>query len=250
MMCQKNCGATVTRALQALPNAVQAGAVFAEQRAWVVFSTIHGINEKDSGHQEAFSLAIEAIEDVGFDAMPRLDLHIEGMMCQANCGSTVQRALEMALSSFHIQDAKADFATSRAWVVLPNLPQQEQRKDYSGILQAAIDSVENVGFDARVWTVQDEEQAAVVLPSSPKSASTENDINETEELLHDEIHDDSDNIILLSVEGMSCAVCTGRVVRTSERFHRNCHLFYLTIYMHFSFLFSRHCVFDFSILLT
>ena len=63
-MCQNSCGATVAAALQAVPGAVKVTVSF-EQAGAVV-----------TGTAEMFDL-IEAVEDVGFDAVPRTYLSIQ-----------------------------------------------------------------------------------------------------------------------------------------------------------------------------
>jgi len=179
MMCQRNCGTTVQNALLAIPGVVQARVSFAVQRAWI------------TGTTDADAL-IEAVEDVGFDARLVVDIRVEGMMCQRNCGSTVQnalRALPFALA------AEASFVEKRAWVSF------RDGVSYSERIAQAIDEIECVGFEAETIDYLDKYLEQLDLQ---KETVDESDPGDDHVVYRD-------NEIALQVSGMSCAVCTGRV---------------------------------------
>lgn len=89
MMCQKNCGTTVQKALERVDGVTRAVVSFADKRATVW------------GRQDvAESALVDAVEAVGFDARVAgasspacYTLSVGGMMCQKNCGTTVHKAL-------------------------------------------------------------------------------------------------------------------------------------------------------------
>ncbi|CAN0043443.1 unnamed protein product, partial [Scytosiphon promiscuus] len=158
MMCQKNCGSTVKRAIEAVPGVTGAEVSFAARRAWawhspprplrhnstsnashgpkshdqsdVAVGTVEtesgptqsgggGGDDDDDDDRTVASITaeiIEAVEDVGFgaEASPDVELLVEGMMCQKNCGTTVKNAL--LASSPEVVRAEASFAEGRARV--------------------------------------------------------------------------------------------------------------------------------------
>jgi P-type Cu+ transporter len=95
MMCQNNCGTTVHNALQS---------IMGVQSVQVSFSTASAtVTITDSCSVPRAAMIrdlIDAVMDVGFDAClmeetePTYVLTISGMMCQKNCGKTVQNALQ------------------------------------------------------------------------------------------------------------------------------------------------------------
>ncbi|KAG5182693.1 putative copper-transporting ATPase [Tribonema minus] len=122
MMCQKNCGSTVHKALMSVPGTVRAEVSFADRqaRAW--------------GTAVAKAL-VDAVEGVGFDACvaPDITIDVVGMMCQKNCGSTVQKALAAVAG---VTKAEVSFkdGQARVWGSAP--------------LGELVQAVEMVGFDA------------------------------------------------------------------------------------------------------
>lgn len=125
MMCQKNCGTTVQRALQGVPGVGRADVSFADKlaRVW-------------GGAGLEGGALVDAIEAVGFDASvaPVAELEVEGMMCQNNCGTTVKNALEAVAG---VTRAEVSFARGRAEVW-----------GATGLSASAlVDAVTAVGFD-------------------------------------------------------------------------------------------------------
>lgn len=88
MMCQNSCGATVENALKAVPGVTGVIVSFPLHTATVLGDP--ELHEQD---------LIEAVEAVGFDAVPLstlppdVRLRVTGMMCQKSCGTTVETAL-------------------------------------------------------------------------------------------------------------------------------------------------------------
>jgi Cu+-exporting ATPase len=152
MMCQQNCGSTVMKALQRVPGAELVVVSFPLQAALV------------TGAAAAGEL-VEAVEMVGFDASVVSDparrdalaealnarpagaggaapaaaparasvvLHVEGMMCQTNCGSTVRSALQ------RVPGAER---------VIVSFPQQAALVEGTAAASELVEAVEMVGFD-------------------------------------------------------------------------------------------------------
>lgn len=128
MMCQKNCGSTVKKALDAAPGVSRSEVSFADRQARVW------------GRAGVMTVAdlVDAVEAVGFGvcAPPDVELEVDGMMCQKSCGSTVKAALQQVPG------------VSRAEVSFP-----EKRAKVWGVgvaVSAVVDAVESVGFGARI----------------------------------------------------------------------------------------------------
>ena len=142
MMCQNNCGNTVQNALSAVDGVSSAEVNFESSSAIVEGSC-------------SLSDIVNAVLDIGFEAMPIEDtapshrLLVEGMMCQKNCGTTVQNALRnvpgvvWATVAFNLKEA-------RVWG--------------TASLENLIDAVECVGFDA---TVLDGPASSQPTPTAP-----------------------------------------------------------------------------------
>ena len=227
MMCQRNCGTTVATALQRLDGAVEAQAVFAQERAWVTFHHHHhhhGGGGASAGSADRDKLwtqqAVDAVECVGFDATPiynleqylqqlqqeqeqRLDVHVTGMMCQQNCATTVQRALEHVPGVTRVQ---VSFAEQRAtvWGIQQQVLVQQA---------AVMDAIQAVGFEAQPWKNEVTTQGGCGVD---KNNSNNSNSNNTPQGQHHDTstnsnNNNNNNTFTLSIEGMSCAVCTGRV---------------------------------------
>ena len=114
MMCQNNCGTTVLNALQSVRGVQAVQVSFLSAVATITTlnpppptttSNTTGAGAAAGGgagaaHQtQLITELIEAVEEVGFgacllqDSPPTHILAIHGMMCQRNCGTTVQNAL-------------------------------------------------------------------------------------------------------------------------------------------------------------
>eukprot|EP01035_Chromulina_nebulosa_P025190 gene25190-32862_t len=88
----------------------------------------------------------DPIENLG---VPVIQLHIDGMMCQNSCGSTVENAL---LSVTNVSFVQARFSHSDALVWGDHID-----------INDLVDSVENVGFGATVLVNNQLQQNATVL---------------------------------------------------------------------------------------
>ena len=140
MMCQKNCGSTVASAIQSVEGISAAEVVFSERIA------------KVWGPTQSLSAVIASIQDVGFDAalkyskemkvstnsisQPHFVLNVDGMMCQKNCGSTVEGAIRTVKG---VERVEVIFSQreARVW----GMPE---------IIPNVIQSIEEVGFDANL----------------------------------------------------------------------------------------------------
>lgn len=128
MMCQASCGSTVETALLSVDGVKSAKASYPSGEALVWWV---------SGATASVEQAIEAVEAVGFGAavMNAVVLEVDGMMCQASCGATVQAAL---LHVDGVESANVSYPDKQAVVV------------GSASTASLIAAVEAVGFDARV----------------------------------------------------------------------------------------------------
>jgi Cu+-exporting ATPase len=161
-----------------------------------------------------------------------LHLHVQGMMCQKSCGTTVANALTNTFRSSRKEDddwslveAQASFEQARAWVIL-ECRNQEEEKELSSFVSAwqeqAIDAVECVGFDAQVISDVDEymqqlpqrESAPAYATSTSSSTSMKPAPSSTSSATaFPKNSSSSSSYAMFQVGGMSCAVCTGRVER-------------------------------------
>jgi hypothetical protein len=237
MMCQKNCGHTVQQALlNEVPDAIDAETVFTESRAWVRTDTTTTTTRSGTTKQEqdydsnttftvtaAAAAAITAVEDVGFDATPcqLIELHVDGMMCQQNCGTTVQNALQQTF--FQALLVYVNFARQRAVLLMPTSSSSSSsggggandELSLETIQRMAVEAIEDVGFEARVWTQEDSDSVNIIdveageatdaLLPKPPSTSTSTTVDSS-----------GNTSFSLAIEGMSCAVCTGRVVSENK----------------------------------
>lgn len=246
MMCQRNCGTTVAAALRRLPDAVASGAVFDERRAWVEFAAAaddddgrdHQDHDAERERRRQVAAAVRAVEDVGFEATVMLSssppdrivhFRVDGMMCQRNCGTTVANALRAVPG---VVDARAVFAERRAWIQLGN-DDDDDSENSAVVTEAAVEAVEDVGFDASRISDLPEYLAQLTPPSSPARDVTASQTSSSDSADHLERglllgdsngdgdgDDDDENggaTFHLAIQGMSCAVCTGRVVRETCR---------------------------------
>ncbi|CAN0271448.1 unnamed protein product [Laminaria digitata] len=193
MMCQKNCGSTVRKALESVAGVARAEVSFPVKRAKVWADATGMLLLASGGGQGSESPLVVAVESVGFEAAvaPAAELEVEGMMCQKNCGTTVTGALESVPG---VSRAKVSFAEKRAKVWACANP--------GGVSASAlIDAVVSVGFDA---------SPATPTPTlTPARASAET-------LAGGVLKDDAGerlSVGVFSVEGMSCAACVGNVER-------------------------------------
>lgn len=140
-----------------------------------------------------------------------IHLRVIGMMCQKNCGSTVQAALA---NTPGVISADASFSTSSATAVIA-----------AGAVDVEDlrDAVECVGFDCCLLSEAEDLEGCSSAPSPAVSAlqtdaDTSTDFTEppppptpTPTSSHNNNKADDTFHAIYSVSGMSCAVCTGRV---------------------------------------
>ena len=213
MMCQRNCGTTVANALRAVSGVLEAQADFATHSAWARVATSATIN---------LSEILEAVEDVGFDAHLVAHLQVDGMMCQKNCGTTVANALQAVPG---VLSAQAIFAQSRAIIVLEATDLDEAA--FRQMAAQLAEEVEDVGFDASMIpdidsylqshkAIKNDDDTTTTSTSSAHSPLMS--VSTGMQPLHLEPSTTyNDNTLVLSVGGMSCAVCTGRVESCLEQ---------------------------------
>jgi len=171
-----------------------------------------------------------------------IDLHVTGMMCQRNCGTTVRQALLASLDDFDgndssdfiglnknncsVVDAEAIFAESRAYVVYeysgeidPDLSDEIATQ----LTEQAVDAVECVGFDAErikdlaahLHRQELEAKRKLELEEAKENSSVVSG-EEKESLLSNNDGCDDATTVQFQVGGMSCAICTGRVESVLE----------------------------------
>ena len=185
------------------------------------------VSNSDLDFESLQEMAVECIDAVGFDAFPLQDidsirhtvhLRVDGMMCQKNCASTVEGALKGLLG---VVSAEASFSRSYATVTatLEHYGSGSLLARIQSLQDAAVEAVECVGFDASLLS---EEAVADFLETQQYGDST------TCSLSSDEDGPFLDKCLLdgktasLSVKGMSCAVCVGRVVSMLKQVHGVC----------------------------
>jgi len=216
MMCQKNCGTTVRNALLNIPGALSADVSFLKKYACVTTSLL---NDNKSKFE---NLSLEAIEMIGFEASVwdleepmehTIHLRVEGMMCQQNCGSTVEEALRMKLDC--LTNVEASFIRSHATATC-QIKLSSSGYGRGSVIsrvytleQIAIATLESVGFGATLMTEDDVME--ITHDNSSVKNTTGNNSNLPGEMFSDEPILIDSNSATLQVKGMSCAICVGRV---------------------------------------
>ncbi|KAG6623999.1 putative copper-transporting ATPase [Phytophthora cinnamomi] len=200
MMCMKNCGATVQSALRGVAGVASAVVDFERRSARV---------ECEPGARVTAADLVDAVECVGFGAAVQsaplqettqqqqatdaltIELLVEGMMCQKNCGSTVENALRGVDG---VAAAVVSFEQRKATVTL--------RRPGSSTLQELVDMVECVGFEARAY---DAARAAAIKLQAQRQKQQQ---KEKEQSLALDVPDAAGHPrAVFHVEGMSCAAC-------------------------------------------
>ncbi|CEG36650.1 coppertransporting atpase [Plasmopara halstedii] len=192
MMCMKNCGKTVQSALCSVDGVVNAVVNFEQRSVRVECASGASVTEND---------LVDAIEGVGFGAAVNIlesenekqrsltvELLIEGMMCQKNCGSTVENALQSVKG---VANAVVSFEQRKATVTLKHFG--------STTFDELVDMVECVGFKASEY---DAAKAAAVKLQAQKQKQLE-----TENVTIDVPDATNHPRAVFYVEGMSCAAC-------------------------------------------
>lgn len=112
-----------------------------------------------SGTIPSTASVIKAVEDVGFGAAlaPDVELAVEGMMCQKNCGTTVKNALEAVPGVASVESSFAE-GRARAWLEERDVGGGKGRDARESVGDASIetrlvDALECVGFGASVAPV-------------------------------------------------------------------------------------------------
>lgn len=152
-----------------------------------------------------------------------INIRVFGMMCQRNCGSTIQQALESIPGCI---EAEASFEFSYAKVTVNiqyygNVRQIDAEKHYSDLLHQleneALECIEDVGFEAALIKSGE----LLKLESYEENSKLMNVTHSptlSEYMDTQECNSDGD-MFILQVKGMSCAVCTGRVEKAIMGVH-------------------------------
>ena len=166
---------------------------------------------------------MDALECVGFEAPEEnnnknnntitLYFQVTGMMCQRNCGTTIENVLRNNIHG--VVEANASFDESLATVVVLLRDDDNTEPFRQACIHQCIDQMECVGFEATPIediaayrdSIRDMEGSTCTQDKALDS--TAND----DEPLHHNNNDDATQKINLQIGGMSCAVCTGRVER-------------------------------------
>lgn len=161
------------------------------------------------------ALAPEPLRAALFSSMRQPDspmdvtihLHVDGMMCQRNCGATVERALR---SLEHVRSAHALFDQQRAVVTFSHTEPLCRRV----CQQRAIAAIEDVGFEAREEGEPDDPERPVVTRSvtlEMTAAQTDTTTKTTTTMTTTPTLPGDTDSWQFQISGMSCAVCVGRV---------------------------------------
>ena len=157
MMCQKNCATTIENALKSLPGIEKVEVTFQTHSAKII------------GHFKVNDL-INCIEDIGFDAClidntpSQHTFKVLGMMCQKNCGTTVENALKLIPGVIW---AKVDFPTQKAEVW-----------DNNNIINENIfkEAIEEIGFDVLFETKGGSSNNLNITGKNENNLNNENEI--------------------------------------------------------------------------
>ncbi|CCI11155.1 unnamed protein product [Albugo candida] len=213
MMCMKNCGTTVQNALKSVKGVVSAKVDFETHTALVMM---------DGSQNAQFGPLVDAIESVGFGASILapvshtstkvanvMELLIEGMMCQKNCGTTVQKALQNVKG---VQNAVVEFDKLLAAVTLA--------EDANTTMKELVDAVECVGFMAepydhlRALKLRHKAQCDLTINNTRmrQISIVESELDEMSHLMLQVDQNDGNQPLqhpraFFKVEGMSCAAC-------------------------------------------
>lgn len=154
-----------------------------------------------------------------------VNLRVTGMMCQRNCGSTIEQALE-DIPGCITSEASFEFSYAKVTVNLNIYGGVRQGDSFvfdkndermisnlrESLESEAIECIEDVGFEAVLLKPGEdlklnlnEETTKMLKSPAPEMSLPSKDIQISE------ADDDIDMISVLEVKGMSCAVCTGRV---------------------------------------
>ncbi|KAF1787943.1 P-type ATPase, cytoplasmic domain N [Phytophthora cactorum] len=170
MMCMRNCGTTVQSALRSVDGVARAVVDF-EQRTAHVDVTADDL--VDAVECVGFGAAVKASANAETESDAQepltLQLLVEGMMCQKNCGTTQRKATVTLL------------------------------RPGSATLEYLVDMVECVGFEASAYDAA--KAAAIKLQAQKKKQQ------ETEDVAVDMPDVAGHPRAVFHVEGMSCAAC-------------------------------------------
>jgi P-type Cu+ transporter len=175
-------------------------------------------DDKNSDHMAAAPLQDDSENGTTTTVVTTIHLQVLGMMCQRNCGTTVQNAL---LAIPGCLDAQAVFKEQRAVIVWNGT------MNVKSAAELAVAAIDCVGFDAHIIPDLDAylSQFESLSDTSTTSCTFLNESSSSSGYDNDEYRsilpaataavpicwDDSE--LALRVRGMSCAVCTGRVER-------------------------------------
>lgn len=188
MMCQRNCGSTVQKALLLVGTASVAN--FSEHRAAVVGAA----NEED---------AVDTVEAVGFDAsiISNVQAYFQELYYNGDCSTfTIPEATDTVV---RIQNIKGKLDASSLKQALGCLDLDiAVLDDLSRTLTVCFEGIGENFHDKVRSTIESQGHIITVetsdTPSPPVQAPMENEL-------------------VLQIGGMSCAVCTGRVERALQQ---------------------------------
>jgi len=193
---------------------ISASASFAKKYACVTTSLSSDENEVSKFE----NLVLETVEIIGFEAslwdlLKPMDhtvhLRVEGMMCQKNCGSTVEEAMRTYLDGVtHVEASFArSYATATCGIYLSST--------YYGVgsmisriqtlEEKAIESIEIVGFDASLMSESE------VVSNIQEIGVPDHPIGNASHIPEESFIEQELTTATLQVRGMSCAICVGRV---------------------------------------
>ncbi|KAL7507566.1 hypothetical protein ACHAXN_008635 [Cyclotella atomus] len=167
----------------------------------------------------------------------QIHLAIQGMMCQKNCGSTVQRCLmsmdmsplerelntdmlDSSPTNVTVKEATADFESSYGTMLVElsgggaRLDDSTREKLANILTETAVDEIECIGFDASPL-----DDAEVQSYRSKMRAEREDGSNTQQSTLSDPscneemFQNEGEITASFHVSGMTCAVCSGSVER-------------------------------------
>ena len=197
MMCMKNCGSTVQRALRSNAKVAVAYVNFEEAQACVFLR-----NPELCFPEEEL---VETVESIGFGAsvdipkedneLPRIGYHfqVQGMMCLKECGATIQRAC-LALSN-KVVSVHIDLACTSVGVVV-----QEGDAQSSSLFAQLLETMNDIGFPATDVSTQ------YLLKTSTKAVVQKLPLSAPEKQFPIELNLNYPHA-MIQIGGMSCASC-------------------------------------------
>ena len=168
-----------------------------------------------------------ATTPLSFKTISIYHVHVIGMMCQRNCGTTVTNALLQAIPNcVHVETY---FIEQRAMLILQQEPsvvveeEEEETKKEMIIESLIVETIENIGFDAEIipnlieYLTEFHQRRSI--HQSSRNEADEEETKEKKLVVKEQPASSlpppssSQNELRFIVQGMSCTICTGRVER-------------------------------------